>query len=151
MLIRLRNWCRNARFKPGLVCAAGTVPSRRPDTRGGLRNSRRWASKVSGLVVLITTLDVPSLKGTYMVREPSLLCSHELVRTSLRPCSLSSRRFLHHLRPPSALKMIDAASANVAKIRVVRDVCRSFVWMAPDHLSMKAASCSSAAVSRNVD
>lgn len=58
MLIKLKNWWRKARFKPGLVCAAGTVPSASPDTLGGFRKRRRWASKVRGFVVWMTTLDV---------------------------------------------------------------------------------------------
>lgn len=133
MLRRLRNWCKKARLRPGLVCAEGTVPSPKPETRGGLRKRRRCASKVKGLVLLITTLDVPSLYGTYIVRDPSLLCNHELVRTSLRPCSRSCRLFLHHRRDPSAPRIIDVASARVARSRVVRVVRRSLVRNNVDH------------------
>jgi hypothetical protein len=61
ILSRLKNWCKKAKFNPGFVWADGTVPSPRPDTRGGFKKSRRCASNVNGFVVLIITLEVPSL------------------------------------------------------------------------------------------
>lgn len=62
MLIRLRNWCKKARFKPGFVDGGGIAemasPLPRPAARGGFRNNRRWASNVVGFVGWIVTLEV---------------------------------------------------------------------------------------------
>jgi hypothetical protein len=69
----------------------------------------------------------------------------------LRPCSRSWCLFFHHRRDPSALSMIEARSARVARIRVVRLVFRTLVRMILVHFSAKAARASSAAVCRNVD
>src|SRR5690242_6571956 len=93
MFSRLRNWCRKARLRPGFVCgggACGSVASCILAARGGCKNSRLWASKVVGLVGLMTTLDVESLLGTYMVLLPSLFFRPELRRSSFLPVSLSA-------------------------------------------------------------
>lgn len=86
-----------------------------------------------------------------MVLDPSLLCNHELVRTSFRPCSLSSRLRFHHLRVPSPDNMMDVASARVARRRVVLVVVFSLERMSSVYLLMKDAMASSAAEPRRVD
>jgi hypothetical protein len=62
ILHRLRNWCRNARFSPGLVVGGGIIE---PDSSslpradaGGFRNSLLCASNVVGFVGWILTLEV---------------------------------------------------------------------------------------------
>lgn len=63
MLRRLRNWCKKARFKPGLVegggiCVDGDDRSPRPAALGGFKNSRRCASNVVGFVGRMVTFEV---------------------------------------------------------------------------------------------
>jgi hypothetical protein len=101
--------------------------------------------------VLMTTLDVPFLYGTYTVREPSLLNNHEFVRTSFLPSSFSDRRFFHWRRLVSAPAMIEAARATVARILVVFEVFRSRVRIRFVYLSKNVAMASSAAECRRVD
>lgn len=151
MLIKLRNWCKKAKLRPGFVCADGMVPSPRPETFGGLRNKRRCASYVVSFVLGMITFEVLSLYGTYMVLDPSLLKSQEFVRTSFFPCSFSARRFLHHLLPPSAPRIIVVARAIVASTRVRRDVFRILSWNNFLYFSMKATIMSSDAEWRRVD
>lgn len=86
-----------------------------------------------------------------MVRDPSLLCSHELVRTSFSPVSFSTRRFFHHLRVPAAPSIIVVAKASVASRRVVRDVFRNRERVSSRYFSTNTLMASSAAERRRVD
>jgi hypothetical protein len=86
-----------------------------------------------------------------MVRDPSLLCSHEFVRTSFSPVSFSARLFFHHLRVPSPPSMIVVAKARVASRRLVRDVRRNRERMSSRYFWTNTLMASSAAERRRVD
>lgn len=90
------------------------MPSERPEALGGVRKSRRCASNVVALVGWIVTLEVESLYGTNIIREPSLFRSPEFLRNNRLPCSFSACRFFHHLLLPVPPAMIERASSRVA-------------------------------------
>lgn len=74
-------------FRPGFVFGGGTWPAICPSpiraALGGLRKSRRCASKVMGFVGYILTSAVDERYGTKTVLDPSLPRNPELRRSSV--------------------------------------------------------------------
>ena len=124
-LIKLRNWCRNAMFNPGLIFVGGGPVAGSyfaPAWPDELRNSLRCASKVVNLVGKMVTLLVESLYGTNIVRLPSFPRSPLLRRTRRLPVSRSAFFLLYLLYPPYPPVTMAKESARVATRRVVREL-----------------------------